>query len=96
MGPDLQADAHAIARATASSLAMADKVGARSLALPAFGVGVGGFPLYQGASIMVAETVRCLMATPKTRLRYVIFSVSSEAARAAFTNAMAGRGRFDR
>ena len=44
MGPDLQADAHAIARATASALAMADKVGARSLALPAFGAGDRGLP----------------------------------------------------
>lgn len=96
MGPDLQTDAHAIARATASALAMADKVRARSLALPAFGTGVGGFPLYQCASIMVAETVRSLMATPKTSLRHVIFTAHSEAAKAAFSNAMAGRGRFDR
>jgi len=95
-GPDLQTDAHAIAEATHGALAMADNVRIRSLAVPAFGTGVGGFPLYQCASIMVAETVRYLKATPKTSLRHVIFSVHSEAARAAFKNALAGSGRFNR
>src|ERR1700712_515796 len=32
-------------RATAATLAVADELGARSLALVAFGTGVGGFPL---------------------------------------------------
>src|SRR6185503_10413995 len=34
-----------IRRATASTLAKADELGARSLALVAFGTGVGGFPV---------------------------------------------------
>jgi len=96
MGPDLQTDARAIAAATASALEMAGRVRARSLALPAFGTGVGGFPLYQAASIMVAETVRFLQAHPKTSLRHVIFSVHTDAARAAFKHALAGSARFNR
>ena len=37
--------AEIIRRATASTLAKADELGAKSLALVAFGTGVGGFPL---------------------------------------------------
>src|SRR5919109_5081855 len=40
-----------IRRATAATLAKADELGARSLALVAFGTGVGGFPLEQAAEI---------------------------------------------
>ena len=40
--------AEIIRRATASTLAKADELGAKSLALVAFGTGVGGFPLDRG------------------------------------------------
>jgi O-acetyl-ADP-ribose deacetylase len=96
MGPDLQTDAPAIVKATAAALEMAGKVRARSLALPAFGTGVGGIPVYQSASLMVGETVRYLKAEPKTSLRHVIFSVYNDAARAAFKHALAGSARFNR
>ena len=42
-----------IERATRSTLAKAEELGARSLALVAFGTGVGGFPLEDAAGIMV-------------------------------------------
>ena len=45
--------AEAIRSATAATLAKADELGARSLALVAFGTGVGGFPLDEAARIMV-------------------------------------------
>src|SRR5919108_3131838 len=45
--------AEIIERATASTLAKAEELGARSLALVAFGTGVGGFPLAQAAEIEV-------------------------------------------
>src|SRR5881398_2451481 len=41
-------------RATRSTLAKAEELGARSLALVAFGTGVGGFPVDEAARIMVA------------------------------------------
>src|SRR5882757_6854570 len=41
--------ADVIRRATASTLRRAEELGARSLALVAFGTGVGGFPLDQAA-----------------------------------------------
>ncbi len=42
-----------IAQATRSTLRTADKLGCRSLALVAFGTGVGGFPLDEAARLMV-------------------------------------------
>ena len=67
---------------------------ARSLAMPAYGTGGGGFPLYQCASIMIAETVAYLKERKNTRLRHVMVCVYNEAAKAAFTNAMVGIGRL--
>ena len=53
-------DAGIIRRATAATLARADELGARSLALVAFGTGVGGFPLEEAARIEVEEVRRHL------------------------------------
>jgi O-acetyl-ADP-ribose deacetylase (regulator of RNase III) len=94
MTAELTTDADLIARATHSTLAMADSAHARSLAMPAFGTGVGGFPLYQCASIMVAETVRYLKERGNSGLRRIVFVTYSDAARAAFINALVGIGRF--
>ena len=94
MGQDLKTDAAAIAKATTSSLAVADRCGARSIALPAFGTGVGGFPLYACASIMVGEVHRYLENHKKTGIKRVVFSVYSDATKAAFKNALAGLSRF--
>src|SRR5213592_1410149 len=49
---DFRTDAEVIERATRSTLAKAEELGARSLALVAFGTGVGGFPLDEAARIM--------------------------------------------
>ncbi len=45
----------AIARATRSSLARAEEIGARTVAFPAFGTGVAGFGVEECAKVMVAE-----------------------------------------
>jgi O-acetyl-ADP-ribose deacetylase (regulator of RNase III) len=79
-------DADIIRRATASTLAKADEIGARSLALVAFGTGVGGFPLEEAARIEVEEARRHLDAG--SRLERVVFAVRGEAARAAFQAAL--------
>src|SRR5215470_17062088 len=52
--------AEIIRRATAGTLAKADELGARSLALVAFGTGVGGFPLDEAARIEIDEVRRHL------------------------------------
>lgn len=53
MGQDLQTSADLIARTTMSCLELADRLGVRSLALPAFGTGVGGFPLEEAARLII-------------------------------------------
>src|ERR671929_282666 len=75
-----------IRRATAATLARADELGARSLALVAFGTGVGGFPVEDAARIEVEE-VRAHLERG-SQLERVVFAVRGEAARAAFDAAL--------
>jgi O-acetyl-ADP-ribose deacetylase len=75
-----------IRRATASTLRLADELGARSLALVAFGTGVGGFPLDQAAQIEVEEVRKHLDAG--SRLERIVFAVRGAAARDAFEAAL--------
>jgi O-acetyl-ADP-ribose deacetylase len=79
-----------IRRATAATLARADALGARSLALVAFGTGVGGFPLDDAARIEVEEVRRHLEAG--SRLDRVVFAVRGEAALGAFGRALRSGG----
>jgi O-acetyl-ADP-ribose deacetylase len=85
MGQDLRTDADTIARTTARVLEVADEVGARSLALPAFGTGVGGFPLAECAAIMVGEA----RVYERSGLERVVFAVYGEEAEEAFRTALA-------
>lgn len=82
--------AEIIRRATASTLARADALGARSLALVAFGAGVGGFPVGEVARIEVEEVERHVAAG--TGLDRVVFAVRGEPARLAFERALQARG----
>jgi len=84
MGQDLQTDADLVRRTTRSCLELADELGARSLALPAFGTGVGGFPLGECARIMVDEA----RAYEPQALERVVFAVFGDDARRAFEDAL--------
>jgi O-acetyl-ADP-ribose deacetylase len=77
-----------IRRATASTLRKADELGARTLALVAFGTGVGGFPLADAARIEVEEVRRHLDGG--SGLQRVVFAIRGDAAREAFEHALAG------
>lgn len=79
--------AEVIARATASTLRKADQLGAKSLALVAFGTGVGGFPLEEAARIEAAELRHHLDAG--SGLTRIVFAVRGEEARRAFERALA-------
>jgi O-acetyl-ADP-ribose deacetylase (regulator of RNase III) len=79
-----------IRRSTAATLARADALGARSLALVAFGTGVGGFPLDEAARIEVEEVRRHL--ADGSGLERVVFAVHGERARAAFQAAIDAAG----
>src|SRR5690242_1340532 len=76
-----------IRRATAATLWKADELGARSLALVAFGTGVGGFPMEEAAAIEVEEVRRHVEAG--SRLERIVFAVHGEHARRAFEEALA-------
>jgi O-acetyl-ADP-ribose deacetylase (regulator of RNase III) len=86
MEPGGPTGADVIARATASTLRHADELGARSLALVAFGTGVGGFPLEEAARIEVDQVRRHLAAG--SQLERVLFAVRGDAARRAFEDAL--------
>jgi O-acetyl-ADP-ribose deacetylase len=75
-----------IRRATAATLWKAEELNARSLALVAFGTGVGGFPVDDAAEIEVEEVRRHLEAG--SRLERVVFAVRGDVARAAFERAL--------
>jgi len=84
MGQDLQTNADLVRRTTKSCLELADEIGARSLALPAFGTGVGGFPLPECAEIMV-DVAR--IHEPAS-LERIVFAVYGDEARDAFEAAL--------
>ena len=79
MGQDLRTNAELVARTTRRCLELADELGARSLALPAFGTGVGGFPLPECARIMT-EVARSFEGRTLRRLVFAVFG--ADAARA--------------
>ena len=85
MGQDLRTSADLIERTTRSCLELADELGCESLALPAFGTGVGGFPLGECARIMVGVA----RAHETETLRRLVFAVFGADAAAAFSRALA-------
>ena len=84
MGQDLRTDADLVQRTTRACLDLADELGCRSLALPAFGTGVGGFSLRECARIMVEEG----RIFPAQSLETVIFAVYGSEAYEAFSSAL--------
>jgi O-acetyl-ADP-ribose deacetylase len=78
--------AEIIVHATRSTLSKADELGCRSLALVAFGTGVGGFPLGEAARLMVGAVRE---HQPRS-LERVLFAVHGDAAESAFRAAVQG------
>src|SRR5437588_3393188 len=78
--------AEIIVRATESTLERAEQLGCGSLALVAFGTGVGGFPLDEAAGIMVGAVRR----HDADSLQLVIFAVRGDEAERAFAAAISG------
>jgi O-acetyl-ADP-ribose deacetylase len=84
MGQDLRTGADLIERTTRSCLETADGLGLRSLALPAFGTGVVGFPVDECARLMVAA----VRSFKPTSLGRVVFAVYGDDAARAFDAAV--------
>ena len=79
MEMDFVTSAEVIERATRSTLAKAEELGARSLALVAFGTGVGGFPVDEAARIMVGAA-----REHEGGLERIVFAVHGDTAERAF------------
>ncbi len=84
MGQNLRTDGDLVRRTTRSCLELADELGCRSLALPAFGTGVGGFALSDCAEIMVGEA----RGFEPRSLERVVFAVFGADAYGAFSSAL--------
>ena len=78
MGQDLQTDSDKIRKATSSCLMIAEAKGIGSIAFPALGTGVGGFPLQAAAEVMMKE-VRCFVqnASSLRRVTFVLYDVTA-------------------
>ena len=72
-----------IEQATRSTLAVAEELGCRSVALVAFGTGVGGFPLDEAARLMVGAA-----RDHSGELERILFAVHGDEAERAFREAV--------
>ncbi len=72
-----------IARATTSTLERAEALACRSVALVAFGTGVGGFPMHEAAQLMVGAA-----RAHEGDIERVVFCVHGEEAELAFRQAI--------
>lgn len=72
MGQDLRTDSEKIAQATANCLKRADELNITSIAFPAFGTGVGGFPVAEAAQVMVDAT-KSYLNSASSSLEKVVF-----------------------
>jgi O-acetyl-ADP-ribose deacetylase (regulator of RNase III) len=85
MGQDLATDGALIAQTTRSCLELADRLGLASVALPAFGTGVGGFSVDECARIMVQGV--SAFAEQTQHLQRVVFVLYGEDAYHSFEKA---------
>ena len=74
MGQDLSTNSTAILKATRSCLRLAETNEIGSLAFPALGTGVGGFPLSEAAEIMINASLEFLRSSKVLkRVTFVLF-----------------------
>lgn len=84
MGMDFNTDEEKIRNATRNSLKRAEEKKMSSIAFPALGCGVGGFPIERAAKIMLEEVKIHLEETKKSSLRKIIFVLFDKPAFEAF------------
>ena len=86
MGQDLATSADLISKATGSALAEAGRLGLDSIAFPALGTGVGGFPAKSCARLMLAAALSHSRTTAKPGS--VTFVLRDEPAFTSFADAL--------
>jgi O-acetyl-ADP-ribose deacetylase (regulator of RNase III) len=85
MGPDLKTSEGLIRQATASALAAAQRIGAKSVGFPALGTGVGGFPMQRAAQVMMEEARR--VEPSAGTLERIVFILRNADSKAEFDHA---------
>src|SRR5262245_9493554 len=93
MGQDLQTDDSKISRATRNSLIRAHELAITSIAFPAFGTGVGGFPADVAAEAMIDECVSFIETGTASSLKRILFVLFSNDVLSAFEKELYGRNR---
>jgi O-acetyl-ADP-ribose deacetylase len=91
MGQDLQTDQSKIRKATKNSLIRAHELGIGSIAFPALGTGVGGFPPELAAEAMIDECVSFVTGAPRKSLKNILFVLFSDDVLGAFERRLHGR-----
>jgi len=89
MGQDLTTDADKIRQAIINSLRRAAELGIVSLAFPALGTGVGGFPVEECARVMLDEILS--FPAEGASLEKVVFALFDETGYKAFEQELARR-----
>jgi O-acetyl-ADP-ribose deacetylase (regulator of RNase III) len=91
MGQDLTTDRSKIAMATRNALALAADLGVESIAFPALGTGVGGFPPESAAEAMITECTAFVKKASAPSLKRILFVLFSEDVFEAFAKKLRGR-----
>lgn len=86
MGQDLKTSDRLIRQATIASLVTAEKLKVKSIAFPAFGTGVGGFPMQACANIMTKAVIG--FEGSSESLERVLFCMFGAAGYQAFDKAL--------
>jgi O-acetyl-ADP-ribose deacetylase (regulator of RNase III)/ADP-ribose pyrophosphatase YjhB (NUDIX family) len=89
MGMDFKTDEIKVRNSCASALNIANELKVRSVAFPALGCGVGGFPLKASAKLMAQEVMKHVRETD-TSLKEIIFCMHEEEAYEIFNKNVAG------
>lgn len=88
--------ARALRASTAHSLRIAAEKGIQTVALPAIGTGIGGFPLSECAEIMLHEAAEHLKRPGAVeKIRFVLFDAKALAAFEKAMREMKERGEFE-
>jgi len=89
MGMDFKTDEVKIRDAARNTLQLAEKLKINSIAFPALGCGVGGFPLLASAKIMAQEALKHLREE-KSSLKEIIFCLYDKEAYGVFNKGIIG------
>lgn len=84
MSQELTTDLESVAAATRAALKLAAELKCKSIALPAFGTGVGALPINDCARTMFKETIKLLLTPKLAGMEQIIFVLYGRDAFEAF------------